>query len=270
MTPHLPTMRHRFAAQSVIEELLLEHSITTPRTSLARLLGRSPLHIDNEAGYLGAKGEIAVAAHLAKLPPEWTVFHSLPVGTEHPSVDHLVVGPGGIFTITTKHHGGQSIWMDKRFLMVAGRKVNYIREAELEAERVTRLLRERMPLLGSVRPVVAFVDPKEIVIREQPSDVKVIDARDLRRWLTRLPPLLFPRERVELATIIDDPDTWHALSGSEPDELMVRFEALDTDVREAYARRVFWALLGALTIVGAEVVAVAQLLAVVLEQRAGG
>lgn len=239
------TMRQRFAAQSVIEVLLLEQSLVPPLSRFARLAGRSPLGAESLPWYLGAQGEITVAKLLAGLPGGWTVFHALPVRTRESDIDHLLVGPAGVFTITTKLHPAAKIWVAHRTLMVGREKRPYIRDAEFEAHRLTRMLRELTPLRTSVRPVVTFVDAKRITIRERPAQVKVIDADDLRRWLTTLPSVLGPTERMALVTLIDSPDTWSALPAIEPDELRERFLLLDEAVRGARRRRITWGMLGA-------------------------
>lgn len=57
-------------------------------------------------GYFkGARGEEMVAGELARLGSEWTVFNGLllPDGQD---IDHVAVGPQGLFVIETKHWSG--------------------------------------------------------------------------------------------------------------------------------------------------------------------
>jgi hypothetical protein len=54
----------------------------------------------------GAAGERAVGAVLAQLEDEgWRALHDISLGRGN--VDHVLVGPGGIFTIETKSHPGR-------------------------------------------------------------------------------------------------------------------------------------------------------------------
>ena len=48
------------------------------------------------------------------------MLDAVPVGTGSTDIDHVLVGPGGVFTINTKHHLGQPVWVARRTLMVAG------------------------------------------------------------------------------------------------------------------------------------------------------
>ncbi|WP_051973323.1 nuclease-related domain-containing protein [Cryobacterium sp. MLB-32] len=245
-------MRERFAAQSVIEVLLLEQSLVPPRSPLARFFGRSPLGPESMFWYRGAKAEMAVGMLLAELPAEWTTFHAIPAGAEGTEIDHLVVGPGGVFTIQTKRHRGKRVRVAGRTVVVDGERLPYIRKAELDAARVTTLLRERMLLRPSVRPVVAIVGAKRITMYQKPAQVKVLDAEDLRPWLLTRPPVLDPVDRIEAANIIDSPDTWDAFPSLEPQQLISEFAALEKSVRAARKQRIFWVPFGsAALIVGA-------------------
>jgi len=266
VTVEIPAMRTRLAAQTVIEDLM-DQRVVPSRSPFGRLLGRSPLHHDSVAWYHGAKDDIAVGAALAKLPPDWTVFHSLPVGKVRAEIGHLVVGPGGVFTITMRNPRGKNVWVFKRLVVMQGRRVPYLRDAEFEAERVTRVLRKRMPHHGAVRPVIALVEPREVVIREKPDVVKVVDSKHLNSWLLRLPPVLNPRELMEIMTLVDDPATWGARPQVDPGNVMARFAALDTDVRLSNRRRRTWLSWGTavlLVTIGVELVAVVQVISAML------
>ena len=276
MTMHVATMRHRFAAQTVIEELLRLQANVPPRSPLARFFGLSPLGPESVVWYLGAKGEQAVGSLLETLPQEWTVFHALPVGARDSGIDHVVVGPAGIFTINSKHHHGKSVWVAGSTVMVAGRETRYVRDAEFEAARVTRLVKQRMPRIVPARPVVALVDPQQLTIRERPANVTVIDARKLPGWLLSLPPVLAWPERMEITAIIDNPATWRQPDTSAPGaesrsfrsssapsaptmDPLARFAALDADVRSSRVRRMLWSLLAVVATTGAVVVLLPQL-----------
>ena len=118
MTDIAPGMRGQTAGQSVIEELLRQQLGTRERNWFGRLIGDSPLGADSLPWYRGALGEIAVGRILATLPADWTVFHALPIGKKGADIDHVVIGPGGIFTINTKNHSGKAVWVAGHTLMV--------------------------------------------------------------------------------------------------------------------------------------------------------
>ncbi len=230
-------MRQRFAAQFIIEKLLHEQGTKPPRGRLDRFLGRTPLAPASVGWYDGAEGEIEVGALLATLPPEWAVFHALPIGGHGWDIDHVLVGPGGVVTINTKQHRGQRVSVERRTVLVGERSVPYIRHARFEAERITLLLQDRRPLIHPVHPAVVFVNPRSLRYRSLPDDVKVVDARNLVEWLTDLPVILGPAARLGIIEVLDNPDMWGDLPIDSGAGLMQRFTALEAEVRAAHLQR---------------------------------
>lgn len=56
----------------------------------------------------GADGEAATAALLAGLPPEWAAIHDVRWPSRRlANIDHIVVGPGGIFVVDSKNWTGR-------------------------------------------------------------------------------------------------------------------------------------------------------------------
>jgi hypothetical protein len=253
VTLHPPAMRSRIAAQLVIEHLLSRQTAVPPRTRVARLFGKSPLCPESLDWYLGAQGEITVGKLLATLPLDWTAFHAVPIGKNDTDIDHILVGPGGIFTINTQHPCGKHIWVGARAVIVSGHKKAYLPAAEHEAERVTTVLRERMPLVAPAQPVVVLVDAKQISFRARPAQVKVLDARGLVDWLEKLQPVLSDDEIAEAVVILDSPATWREQPSPADADVMTRFDALDGQVRRARIRRVLWTTAGVLSVGGGAV-----------------
>jgi hypothetical protein len=86
----------------------------------ARALG---VHTEERAWRIGAAGEEKVAAQLAKVAkkdPRWRFLHAIPVGDRGSDIDHLVIGPGGVFTVNAKHHPRAKIWVGGDTFMVNG------------------------------------------------------------------------------------------------------------------------------------------------------
>lgn len=110
------------------------------RNRLARVLR---VHTDERAWRLGAVGEEKVAAQIARASrrePGWRALHSIPVGERGADIDHLVIGPGGVFTINAKHHPGARVWVGGEAFFVNGQRHPYVRNSRHEAQRASVLL----------------------------------------------------------------------------------------------------------------------------------
>ncbi|MCW2902045.1 MAG: hypothetical protein JWO67_4310, partial [Streptosporangiaceae bacterium] len=160
------------------------------RTALARMMR---VHTSERAWRLGAVGEELVAAELSKLvskDPRWRVLHAIPVGTNDADIDHLVVGPAGVFTLNSKHHPGARIWVGGSTLMVNGVRHPYIGNSRHEAGRAARLLTAACGFPVMVMGVIVTVRADDLVVKKAPDDVQVLTRRQLRRWLRRRPDVL--------------------------------------------------------------------------------
>ena len=82
----------------MIEKLLTDRESLPSRWLLGRVFGADPLSPENHPWYKGALGEMAVGRVLERLDPEWKILHAVPVGTGASDIDHVLIGPAGVFT----------------------------------------------------------------------------------------------------------------------------------------------------------------------------
>ncbi|WP_158069080.1 nuclease-related domain-containing protein [Tessaracoccus sp. ZS01] len=147
----------------------------------------------------GAIGERLVAAELERLrkaDPRWRFLHSIPVGTKDSDIDHLLIGPAGVFTINSKNHAGMKVWVGGNTFMVNGVRQPYIRNSRHEASRAAKLLGKAAGFAVAVRGMVVPVNADTFVVKAAPEDVTVINRSRLVRHLRRLPERL-PQHTVE-------------------------------------------------------------------------
>lgn len=151
-------------------------------------------HQETRAWRAGAVGEETVAAELWKLcrpsAGAWRALHSVPVGKRGSDIDHLLVGPAGVFTINTKSHVGSSIWTAGTTFMVNGHHQPYIRNSQHEAARAARLLSEQVGKAVPVRGVIVLVDPRELTVKVASPDVSITTRTQLGRWARAQPGIL--------------------------------------------------------------------------------
>lgn len=152
---------------------------------LARVAG---LHTDERAWHLGAKGEELVGKELAKLGHGWHALHSIPLGERGGDLDHLVIGPGGVFSLNAKYHKYATVSVDSELVLVNGEPRPYIDRSRLEARRVSRILSAAMATHVPVQGVVVIVNAGAFQISREPADITVLERRRLRRWMGSLPP----------------------------------------------------------------------------------
>ena len=104
---------------------------------LQRLAGKGRI-LDPERLRRGISGEEAVADALAGLPPSYWVLHG--VSTGHGDVDHVVIGPTGVFALETKAWDGK-FYRSRGQLYCNGKPAEHVlRQARGAAGQVRELL----------------------------------------------------------------------------------------------------------------------------------
>ncbi|HZE67834.1 MAG TPA: nuclease-related domain-containing protein [Sporichthyaceae bacterium] len=148
-------------------------------------------HAEERAWRADLLGEQYVAKRLAGLGPAWRVVHALTVGERGEHIDHLVIGPTGVFTLHIERRTGG----------------HHLHHARVTARRAAHLLTNAAGHPVEVTPVLVFVG-LEVEVREWPTDVLICDAGDLPRLLKNRAPVLSPVTVGSLHALARRPGTW--------------------------------------------------------------
>lgn len=178
LTTHLP-------GHAVLAEIESKH-----RAATASVIDGMPGTLDDGivAWCVGYVGETKVGAELARLSPTWRTLHAVPVGTRGSDIDHVVIGPGGVFTINTKHHAGVNVDVKGDSVFVGRDHQHYVPHARKDASRARDVLSTTNSDVP-VQPLIVTVGAK-LCIKQAPVDVTVVDVDALVPWLLSLPPVL--------------------------------------------------------------------------------
>lgn len=139
------------------------------------------------------------------------VFHGISVGAVDCEIDHLIIGSGGVFTVNTKSHPGNTVKVSDYSITVGGEVVPYLRNAKFEAERAATVLGEHVgfdvPVRGAVVVLTGPFAP-EVTYDRRPIGVSVLTKRDVPRWFRRQPAILTAAEVNALAEVARQPNVW--------------------------------------------------------------
>jgi hypothetical protein len=242
-------LRDRGAAFAVMAKCLDEQADASPRSSTDRLLGRCPLSDAARSWFYGTLGELEVARQLARLDSSWTVLHAVPVGSGMSDIDHVLVGPRGVFTINTKNHSGKRIWATGTGFLVDGHRERYIPSSLHEASRASDLITKSTGLRVPVTPLIVVVDPAAIT--GSWPDVRVLPSSGLLRWLKRRPREFADDTVASIVQAVVRRDTWSTSADEQIDagELQRDFGKLRTEVFAARSRRRLWSFIARAAIV---------------------
>ncbi|GGQ70140.1 hypothetical protein GCM10010250_47890 [Streptomyces althioticus] len=129
----------------------------------------------------GLEGERRVGAELNRLGRHgWRVLHSILPLANKVDIDHLLIGPGGVFSINTKHHHKRAVWVgDDSVKVDHGKPAPYARKSRAEANRVVRVLERYCDFSVPVEPVLVFVGVSELKVVATQLSVRVYEERQV-------------------------------------------------------------------------------------------
>jgi hypothetical protein len=146
----------------------------------------------------GAAGEQRTARLLAGLERQgWVALHDLAIPGSRANIDHLVIGPGGVFVVDSKHYRGRlqlepsgRLWHGRYPLAPTLQAVSF------EADRAALVLMDPDVVVVPVVAVHGAQVPWGKVVMQ---GVPVVPARRLPSMLRALPLLLGPERVAALA-----------------------------------------------------------------------
>ncbi|MET7936805.1 nuclease-related domain-containing protein [Streptomyces sp. NPDC005322] len=160
---------------------LAPHVATAAPGSLARIVAwllRRP--IEGDSWRKGLAGERRVGAELDRLRRYgWRVLHSIPLPRDV-DLDHLLIGPGGVFSVNTKNHPDKAVWVgDDAVKINHGTPEPYARKSRAEAGRVQRVLERYCGFSIPVEPVLVFVGVTDLKVVATQLTVRVYREREV-------------------------------------------------------------------------------------------
>jgi hypothetical protein len=242
-----------------MREVVDAEAAARPRTAVERILGIRALSPAARRAFDTALGDAAVGPLLDQLGQRWDVLHDVPVG-EGRTIDHVAIGPGGVFAIRAVHCAGADVVVEGDALTIGGVArddlVDLAESAAIAERRLGLAGSEAIPAVSvTVVPLFVAVDPGRIVTRVPPEVVGVIELLQLRRTLAHARPRLSGDTVASISDLADRPMTWPAAPHDDTATLHREFQWVRERVRVALRRRTGWAIAvfaaGAFTMFGA-------------------
>lgn len=162
----------------------------------ANALFVTPNHIT--AWATGADGEARTARFLEPLRAEgFAVLHDRRIPGSRANIDHIVIGPPGVFVVETKSFGGQLKVRGHEVYVAGRRKTAMVEEAKREALAVQVALAPELEALGiGVVPVICVHRAALPWFGGQAGGVRIVSGKDLVKRLRKADPVL-PADTVD-------------------------------------------------------------------------
>ena len=151
----------------------------------------------------------SIGERLDRLADEgWATVHDVPLGRQGTCVEHLLIGPGGLFTVTERRHPGAAIVGRGRAMSVDGQPVAYLRDARLEATRTQDRLLAAGCAQIHVRAVLVLQGKLDVDVLTTANDPLVVARHEVPSLFRRMPVALDERRVQALAKVARRATTW--------------------------------------------------------------
>jgi Nuclease-related domain. len=174
----------------------------------------APNHIT--AWATGAEGEARTARFLEPLRAEgFAIFHDRRIPGGRANIDHIVIGPPGVYVIETKSLAGD-LRIRRGEVYVSGRrKTAMIEEVKREALAVQVALAAELEALGlPVIPVICVHRANLPWLGADAGGVRIVSGKELVKGLRKAPVRLGPGEAERLVSAADQ--RLAAAAGQQP------------------------------------------------------
>lgn len=181
---------------------------------------------------------------LENLGSRWDVVHDLPL--ERGTLDHLVIGPTGVFAIAPVNCRDRDVVIDGATLVVMGQPVKDIAGVHQQADEASALLSVAAGEDVPVHAVLVIVRPRKLIVRAPAEGVSIVVSQDLERFVTRALTALRGDEVAAISDLADLESTWPQQPDAQLDTQRLHrdFVVVRHAVRTALLRRVLWGSVG--------------------------
>lgn len=172
--------------------------------------------LGNSSWHKGIEGEERMADLLLLLEERgWKVLHSVPcpVGGD---IDHLAIGPGGIWAINTKNRPRKRISVTSTGVTESGAPSDpeLLQRSGSEAESAAEVLSHSLRRDVEVRPALAYVGVSAVVGEHRSEGVLIMEGTRLINELDSADVEFGPSEVADIYAVARDARHWLRLNGT--------------------------------------------------------
>ncbi|WNM26397.1 nuclease-related domain-containing protein [Demequina capsici] len=158
----------------------------------------------------GTAGEYRVGEAVNRLYQHgWGIIHAVPINGGAADIDHLLIGPGGVWTVNSKRHDSSEVFINGDYMRVGRVRVDHIAQARREAAAASLALSlPDAPVAVSGCVVLDTSYRYDMTVIEEPEGVVVHHLASVPSVFHNLPRVLDGAEILRIYSRARRPETW--------------------------------------------------------------
>lgn len=154
----------------------------------------------------GAKGEKIVAKKLNKLPKKYTAIRDVKIPNLGGDIDHVVVGPTGIYVIETKNYKPTYIPDENCWYHTSGRVsgLNPAKQVKLQASKLNDFLKNKLGkrlIKSAIFPVISPIN-HNLIFKNDIKSYEIVYPEDLVGYISHRRKILNSNEVKDIINIL--------------------------------------------------------------------
>lgn len=154
----------------------------------------------------GAKGEKIVAKKLKKLPKKYTAIRDVKIPNLGGDIDHVVVGPTGVYVIETKNYKPTYIPDEDCWYHTSGRvsPQNPPKQVKLQVSKLNDFFKNKLGKKfnkDTINPVISPIN-HNLILKKDIKSYEIVYPEDLVSYLSHGRKILSSKEVKEIITIL--------------------------------------------------------------------
>lgn len=154
----------------------------------------------------GAKGEKIVAKKLKKLPKKYTAIRDVKIPNLGGDIDHVVVGPTGIYVIETKNYKPTYIPDENCWYHTSGRvsPQNPAKQVKLQVSKLNDFLKPKMGKKLNKKAIFPVISPinHNLILKNKVKSYEIVYPEDLVSYISHRRKILSSKEVKEIIKIL--------------------------------------------------------------------
>jgi hypothetical protein len=166
---------------------------------------------------LGIEGEEITAKVLESLGNDYKVLHSIPLEFNKKDLDHIIVGPTGVFLVNSKNYRSKSLLIDNEYIIYNKKRYTDPIDIRRDSDLVEKLFNIK------VNPILCLINNNNLKIKSS-NITKVLHVNKILDYIEKKEKIYSNEQVIKIYNEMSNIKKWGITSLIDPDTVEKNIE----------------------------------------------